>query len=757
MDLVDALSSFLLKHPREEFARGDLVFAPVIGLLPLAIIVVAAVVVVWLAVRRLRAIPAADKLVLGGLRAAAFLLIGFCLLRPTLVLSRAIEQRNVLAVVLDDSRSMAVSDVDGTPRLDAVRRVFGDSAALTRRLAERFALRFYRAGADAEAIGGAAALTAGATRTDLAASLGGTREALADMPLAGVVVVSDGAQNGPGDLEAELLRLAAQGVPVHTVGVGTSRFARDIGIDALRLPHDALLGGNAPGEVVLRLRGVAGRQAVLTVAAAGRLVHVDTVAIPAARDMLVVPIRIPAVEAGAIPVRVDVAPLEGEVTTINNHAAGVLRVRAGPEKILYVEGEPRPELPFLRRGVAGDSALQVVALIRTAPEKHLRLGVEDSLDLALGFPTRREELFRYRAIVLGSVEAGYFTAEQLRMLQDFVAVRGGGLLALGGRRALAEGGYAGTPVDEVLPLELDPAMGGFRAEGATTVRVVPTETGREHPALSITGPEVSPWDSLPELTVVNAAGRPRPGATVLLEGRTASGSVPALVVQRYGRGKAAVFLPQDAWRWQLTDRLPETDATHAAFWQRLLRWTVDGVPDQVTLDVAPDLTAPGEPVELRARVTDSTYAARDDARVTVQVVPPDAPAYDLAMQPDLGTAGEYAARFTPGSAGIYRIEVEAIRGTDTTLTTDLVIVDADQGDPGPMERDDRVLARIAERTGGNAYDIDDLDRLPDDVLLTRSGVTARASTDLWDAPLVFFLFLLLLGADWAWRRWRGLA
>lgn len=757
VDGLDAISTFLLKHPREEFARGDLVFAPAIAVVPLVLGVMVAVAIAGLAVARLRGIPWPDKVVLGGLRAAVFLLLGACLLRPTLVLSKAIAQRNVIAVMLDDSRSMAVADVNDATRLAAVQRAFGDSTTLMQRLGERFVVRYFRAGADATAFTGTGALEASATRTDLGAALASTREALADLPLAGVILVSDGAQNGDSDIEAELLRLGAAGIPVHTVGVGTSRFARDIGIDALRLPDNALLGGDAPGEAVLRLRGVANQRLTLSVEAAGRLVDVDTVIAPPDRDLMVVPIRVPAVEAGAIPVRVSLAPLADEVTTLNNHAAGVLRVRDGPEKILHVEGEPRPELPFLRRALASDTALQVVSLIRTAPGKHLRLGVDDSLELALGFPSRAEELFRYRAIVLGSIEAAYFTPEQLRLLQDFVAIRGGGVLALGGRRALAEGGYAGTPVDELLPVELDPSRGGIRNAEALSLRVTPTASGREHPALSLAGPDVSPWDSLPALTIVNDPGRPRPGASVLLEGTTATGTVPIFSVQRYGRGKAATFLPQDAWRWQLTDRLPDTDATHAAFWQRLLRWTVSGVPDQVEIDVTPDLTAPDEPVEVRARVVDSTFTARDDARVTARVIPPDAPAYDVVMPPDLGTAGEYVARFTPISAGVHRLEVEVVLGTDTTRVHDLVVADVDRGDPGPMERDDRVLANIAERTGGNVYDIDDLDRLPDDAELTRSGVTARASSDLWDAPLVFFLFLLLLGADWTWRRWRGLA
>jgi hypothetical protein len=265
------------------------------------------------------------------------------------------------------------------------------------------------------------------------------------------------------------------------------------------------------------------------------------------------------------------------------------------------------------------------------------------------------------------------------------------------------------------------------------------------------------WAALPTLTTVNAPGRLRPGATVLLEAKSATGTAPALAVQRYGRGRSAVFTPQDAWRWQLTDKLPEGDRSHAAFWERLLRWTVDGVPEQVELVADPGLTAPGEPVEMRARVNDSTFLPRDDARVTVRVVPPDAPAYEVALEADLGTPGEYHGRFTPTSAGAHRLDLRAVRGGDTARVAGLVVSDPEHGDPGSVERDDGVLGRIAERTGGRSYDLGNLASLPDDVLLTRSGVIGRVTSDLWDAPLVFFLFLLLLGFDWGWRRYRGLA
>ena len=67
--------------------------------------------------------------------------------------------------------------------------------------------------------------------------------------------------------------------------------------------------------------------------------------------------------------------------------------------MLYVEGEPRPEFAFIRRAIAADSGVQLVGLLRSAEGKFLRLGVRDSLELLTGFPTTREELFGYRALI----------------------------------------------------------------------------------------------------------------------------------------------------------------------------------------------------------------------------------------------------------------------------------------------------------------------------------------------------------------------
>ncbi|MBK9549700.1 MAG: VWA domain-containing protein [Gemmatimonadetes bacterium] len=428
--------------------------APVVAPWALAVLALLAVLLAVFAARRLRGPSRAERITLGTLRALALLLVIACLLRPAVIVSRAVPQRNVLAILVDDSRSMRIADADSTRRVDAARKVFADSAALVRRLSERFALRFFRFSATATPLTDRASWTAAGTRTDLATSLEAVRQELADVPLAGVVVVSDGADNTASDLEPPLLGYRVRRVPLYTVGVGTERFARDIAVDRVSLPRSVLEGGAAVADVTLGVRGYDGVDVKLTVEADGRVVHQETTTLRDKREAVSVPLRIPPLPKGTHLIRVIATPLDGEAILENNEAQGVLRVRPGREKVLYLDGEPRPEFAFIRRAVAEDSALQLVALLRSAEGKYLRLGVDDSLDLSSGFPVRRAELFRYRAIVLGNIEAAFFSGDQLRMLADFVSQRGGGLLMLGGRGTLGEGGYAGTPVDEVLPFAL---------------------------------------------------------------------------------------------------------------------------------------------------------------------------------------------------------------------------------------------------------------------------------------------------------------
>jgi uncharacterized membrane protein len=750
---LEPITTWLFKYPPRVFARGDLVMAPVLPVMLVAAGAALVLIIVVVAYSRVQSLRPAERAILATLRAAAVLLVIGCLLRPGLVIASAVPQRNVLAVIMDDSRSMRIRDVNDGTRTAAVQRTFADTGALSKQLADRFAIRRFRFAADASPIAGAAALKSNGTRSDLAQALNDVREDLNGMPLAGVVIVSDGADNGSGALDDALLALRARRVPVFTVGVGTERFARDVAIERVQAPRRTLAGASSLIEADVRLRG-AGRDPVpITVEADGRVVATEAARVGDKGDLATVRFRLPPLDPGVHRIAVRGKSLPGEIVTENNEWQTSIEVRAGPDRVLYLEGEPRPEFAFLRRAVANDSAVQVVGLMRSAERKFLRLGVRDSLDLLGGFPTSREELFGYRAIILGSIEAS---------LSDFVSVRGGGLMVLGGRASLSEGGYAGTPLADVLPITI--SAGSINVDGpATPVTVRPTRAGEMHAALQLGASLASSrsrWDSLPPLTTVNRLGALRAGATMLLAGTAEGGrsDVPILSWQRYGRGMSAVFGVQDSWLWKMDTNIAVDDVTHQTLWRQLVRWMVDDAPAPFEITASPSRVAPGEPVSLRAQVSTPLFTEVNDATVTVTVTSPTGTTQTVPLEWTLREDGTYTARFTPIDTGRYVLDAVATRGRDSVQTaTSSLLVDERGADVAQAELRASLLRRIAEETGGRYYPLSDAGKLAEDAVFTEAGVTVREAKDLWDMPAVFLLVALLLGAEWGYRRWRGLA
>ncbi len=757
----ESVFTALFKFTPRAFARGELILAPVLsGWLLLAGAGVA-VAVVWYATRQLRFVTARDRLVIGGLRGALFLLLGLCLLRPSLVSSDALPRRNVVAVLLDDSRSMRLRDVDGDSRLATMQHAFADTSAVVRALADRFSLRTFRFGADLHPVPHVDSMQAIGTRTDLARALNGVRETLGDLPVSGIVLVSDGADNADGDLDAALLAVRARGVPIFTVGVGTAAFARDLSVERLALPASTLEGAGVSGEVTVRVTGNVGDSLTLGVEADGQVVGSERVAIPRGQSTIPVPFRVPPLPPGAHRVLVRLSPVADEVITENNSAEAMVQVRAAGEKILYLEGEPRYEFAFLRRAMRGDSAIQLVSLERTAKGKFYRAGLDDSLDLISGFPTTAEELYRYRALVLGSIEATFFTADQLRLLADFVSERGGTVVFLGGPDALAEGGYIGTAIEPLIPVSL--ASSSYVPGQATGLKVHLTAPGRLHPVLQLVPGQAANqqlWSKLPPVTTVNALGALRPGATMLLGATPVQGGPerPVLVHQPFGRGMTVLLGVQDTWLWKMNPNTPLEDLSFETFWRQLLRWSLDPVPPRVQVTVTPERIGPGESVTLRARVTDSLYHPVNTAQVRIQVTAPDGSTQEVPLSWDLREDGSYQAAYVGEQAGQYSLVAHVRQGTDSaTWAGTTLLVDATGADMERAERRDALLERIARETGGATFDIGALGELPAELRLSKAGITRKDAQDLWDMPIILLLFCGLVAAEWGYRRYRGLA
>jgi uncharacterized membrane protein len=763
--VFESLFQLLFEYRPVVFSQGELRFAAWSGSYVALVVATAAALA---AVATYRAggprVKTRDRAILAAVRVALIALVVACLFRPVLVVKAAIAQQNFIGVLLDDSRSMQIADQAGGPRSTFVRQEFGaPDRGMLKTLADRFMVRTFRFSAAASRLDAEDDLTFSGAQTRLGVALDGARQELAGLPLAGLVVVSDGADTAENTLGSSLLALKSQGVPVFTVGVGRETLPRDIEIGRVSTPRFALKGTTLMIDVMINQAGFAGQTVTLDVEDEGRIVGSHQVTLPADGSAATARVRFTAADAGPRVFRFRVAKQDGELVTENNQREAMIDVRDRREKILYFQGEPRYDVGFIRKAVADDKNLQLVLLQRTADNKYYRAGVDGAEELPGGFPKTREELFSYRAIILGSIEAGAFTGDQLQMIADFVDRRGGGLMMLGGARSFSEGGYAGTSVGDVLPLTLDP---NARTPQLARLTVRPTRSGAAHGVTQIAETEAKStekWNFLaqlePKVTTLNATDAIKPGATVLLNGTDeARRERPVLVYQRYGRGKAFAFTLQDSWLWQMLKPIPVDDMSHEFLWRQLLRALVDGVPDMVEPQSLTDRVEPGESITLRADVVDRQFVELNDATVVAHVSRPDGSLADVPMQWSGERSGEYVATVPATVGGQYEARIEASRAGEPIGTTIAHVRAA----PGDAEYFDATmhaptLRRIAEETGGRFYAAESMQGLAEDLRYTGRGVSTVEERELWHMPIVFILLVGLLCAEWGYRRAVGLS
>jgi uncharacterized membrane protein len=689
--------------------------------------------------------PAAVWVLQSSLAALLLLLLW----HPAISVATLKPQQNIVAIVVDDSRSMALREDGGTRREQAAAVLDG---GLIAGLRKRFQVRMYRFGERLERIGGIGQVTAGAQATHLGDSLKQLAAESAALPIGAVVLLSDGADNSGGiDLET-ISEIRRRRIPVHAIGFGREQFAHDVEVSDVTVPARALADSRLSAQVTLRQRGYAQQKARLTVSEAGKVLASREIVFGAEGEPQIETVHFNAGVAGARGLDVAVAPLADEENLHNNAVARLINVEALRPKLLYLEGDPRWELKFIRRAVEEDRSLQITSILRTTQNKIYVQGVDKPKEFEDGFPTTAEVLFRFQGLIIGDVEAGYFNPVQQELIRQFADRRGGGVLFLGGRAALADGGYGQSPLADLLPVVLPTRKGTFRRDPAS---VELTAAGRDSLICRLEEEaerNVQRWKKLPALADHQEAGTAKPGALVLAEsivgGRQRS---PLLVTQNYGRGRSAVMATGGSWRWKMLQE--HTDRTHEMFWQQLLRWLVAESPSQVTVSTPQQVVADEARIPLRAEVRDRAYAPAADAHVEARILGPDGVSANVTLSPALGEPGVYQGEWSAEKPGSYLVEAAATRGGEE-LGRDAMAFRREDGvaENFRSEQNRELLEKLADETGGRYYRPRDAAKLADEISYSEAGITTREARDLWDMPAVFLALIALKGVEWLLRR-----
>ena len=649
--------------------------------------------------------------------------------------------------------------ITASSRLDLAKAVLVDSARpIFESLGENLDLSYHSFGQSPRLISDdtvvAAEDLAVLEATDPGTSIASSLEAVANsggIPPAGIVLLSDGIDSATSQRSEAVLRdLGAREIPVYTVPLGLPD-PDDVSINNIVMQEVAFSGDRVPVRVHLQSEGYEQRTARLSVLLNDRRVSSRVVRFDGGLQFEEVDFRVDIYEKGAAQIDVVIEPFDDEVSITNNRITRSIRVVNEKVNVLYIEGNARWEFRYLRAILKRDPRINATFIASNVGPEVAR----NSPEHIERFPSKREEAFMYDLVILGDVDAAFFSDEELGLLEELIRDRGASLLMLCGPMH-SPGSYQGTPVQTMLPVRFDPDEKW--AEVSESVYPVLTPEGRSSLVMTLENEDdlndriwsrMAPMDQLPPLLAA------KPGATVLAvlsDSTERDQSYPLVAWQRYGTGKCMSIASDRLWRL----RYKTGDKYHWRVWSQCIQFMtlsrLMGEHKRIRLETDRSSYFVGSQGRLYAHVLDDDFepVVQSGFDVVVSGLDGAAASQQIKLQPDRSQPGLYEGYFTPPRPGRYRMEANE-NDRKVSSITEFQVSDIRQE---LTETDMRLenLKRIADLTGGATLGVRELPKLALLVNGESLTTTVRSERPLWDHWLVILLLVGLLGAEWILRR-----
>lgn len=748
--------------------------------------------VVWIYLRDARTTPLAARLAMIGLRLAAVFLLLLLLTGLTVSVERT--GLPLIVVMLDHSASMGLEDRyepqspeaaaaeallssrQSSPptRLSLAKSLLtrGDARFLTRLLGNH-KLRVYRFAETAIPVGQREylqpeeidelarlieSIEADGTQTRHGPSVGKVLDDLRGAPPTAIVLLSDGITS---TTESDRLSAAAESlvdrlVPLYAVGIGSQEPARDLQLYDLLVDEVAFVDDPIIFSAKLKSYGFDQQEVAVTLrdGASTRVLAIQTVQIASTGEPVKIELAYTPPVEGEFDYTLSVATQEKETNTDNNSETRHISVRREKIRVLLADLQPRYEFRYLKHLLEREKTVQVHTVLQDAD---IEYSAEDETVLD-HFPVKRDELFDYDVVIFGDVNPDYLSSTVFENLNLFVRDKGAGIIFIAGPRHNPLD-YRGTPLEVMLPVELDSARLPAEASLVETFRPELTLEGikgsnifrfaqSEQESLEI-------WSSLPGLYWLLEAPRLRPGAVVFAEHPLRKGDdrkLPVVVMQQFGAGKTLFHATDELWRW----RFRMGDLYYGRYWVHAIRYLSRSklLGKERTVELTADrmVYQRGETAQLRARFLDERLAPVDGDGVTVAVEHRSGTQQRLTLWrlPEAPTVFE--GELNGLQEGSYHAWVVAPAFRGAPPSTDFR-VEVPQSELEMRSLDEAELIQTAKATRGRYYSLGRVETLPDDIPAGQPvPLKTQDPIPLWNRWELLLLFALLLSSEWLLRK-----
>ncbi len=743
-------------------------------------------------------ITPARKYTLAALRIAFIALLIGLILRPVLSLTVEGTVRRVLVVLCDTSSSMQIKDTradamdrkraaiakgsvegaasENAARIEIARQVFKnqklnllpqldrefDLAAFTfgqgvveisARKAESSETNATRKTATVEQFTWVDRLTATNPATAMGDALREVLNRKRGQPVAGVLVVTDGANNSGGQPREAAGLLREEGIPLYAYGVGITR-PRDIIVGNLFAPDVTFVKDEVPVTVRVRSQALKGETGELVLKLGSQTVASTTISFDESGEQ-VVPMKFTPQGAGEFDLEASIEPRTDEIVRDNNARVHRLRVIDAKIKILLVDQSPRWEFRYLQAMLLRDRRIELKCFL---VEGDAGISRDSSSPYIAQFPTRKEDLFQYDLVIFGDVDPKAISTAQLENINELVSRFGGAMVMVAGRRFTPHA-YRRTVLEKMLPVEFEaPQLDRpLETPGDKPIQLHLTPAGRVHPMLRLSDKEeenAALWKHLPPIYWAAKVSRPKPAAEVLLvdpdPGKESRfGKMPVIALHQYGLGQVMFVGTDNTWRW----RKNVGDVFYTTIWgqisqrvsiQRLLGGSRR---TQLTTDRQNYLT--GDRISVYARLYNVGFEPLQEAAINASygLKAGEGRRQDITLRPLPEQQGLYRTEFIAGAPGNYQFSVEQ----DPNTLLDFTISEP-RFEFGETAMNEPLLRELASITGGAFFREEDLNKLPETIRARTERVRSPLEVELWSSPFYFLLMLGVVTAEWVLRK-----
>jgi len=570
-------------------------------------------------------------------------------------------------------------------------------------------------------------------------------------PLAGVVLVTDGANNSGSQPREVAALLRQEGVPLYIYGVGITS-PRDIIVGNIFAPDVSFVKDEVPVTVRVRSQGLSGQSARVKLQLGGATVAEKEILFGADGEQ-VVPMNFTPQSQGDFELTASIDAREDETVKENNSVSQRLKVVDSKIKVLLADQSPRWEFRYLQAMLMRDRRVDVKCFLAESDPAIARSANTPYIEQ---FPSQREELGKYDLVIFGDIDPRRMSPNQLETISYFVSELGGSFVMVAGKK-FSPHAYRRTILDRMLPVEFDaPTVTAGDPVADKPIKLELTAAGRANLMMHLSDREeesAAIWKQLPPVFWVAKVSRPKPAAEVLLvdpdPGKESRfGKMPVVAMQQYGQGQVMYVGTDNTWRW----RKNVGDLYYTTLWgqvaQRMAMLHLLGGSKRAQLSTDRKSYVTGERVLVFARLRTATAEPLQEP--SVQGV------YGLASG---GRQTEVILRAAPDHPGLYRGEfIAQLPGQyqffveqDLNAPLDFAVTEP-KFEFGETAMNEGMLRDIATTTGGAFFREEDLFKLPDTIAAKTERVKSPLEVELWSSPLYFILMLLVLTGEWVLRK-----